>query len=161
MREPHQYNRERIWGSINIPYEDVYKRQGLVNPKEPVTTVRIYNTNTDKVIEAQVQVENGRVQYDGDFAIAGVPGTAAPIKLSFLDPMGSVTGKLLPTGNASDMLDIPGFGQVEAVSYTHLDVYKRQHVDIVRLSLSTFLINKRIYRVVLRFCFDETVHDLK
>ena len=65
------------------------------------------------MIEVQVQVENGRVQYDGDFAIAGVPGTAAPIKLSFIDPMGSVTGKLLPTGNASDVLDIPGFGQVE------------------------------------------------
>ena len=35
------------------------------------------------------------------------------------------------------------------------------HVDIVRLPLSTFLIYKRIYRVILRFCLDETVHDLK
>ena len=100
-------------GNISSGVGPFALEKGLVNPKEPVTTVRIYNTNTDKMIEAQVQVENGRVQYDGDFAIAGVPGTAAPIKLSFLDPMGSVTGKLLPTGNASDMLDIPGFGQVE------------------------------------------------
>ena len=112
----------------------------------------IRNSNTDKVIEAKVQVENGRVKYDGDFAIAGVPGTAAPIKLSFIDPMGSVTGKLLPTGNASDVLDIPGFGQVEvsiAVSYTHLDVYKRQEqygrgsrnscqIPIVRTGTSDF-----------------------
>ena len=99
-------------GNISSGVGPFALEKGLVNPKEPVTTVRIYNTNTDKVIEAQVQVENGRVKYDGDFAIAGVPGTAAPIKLSFIDPMGSVTGKLLPTGNASDVWDIPGFGQV-------------------------------------------------
>lgn len=88
--------------------------KGLVNPKEPVTTVRIFNTNTQKVIEAQVQVEHGRVKYRGDFQIDGVPGTAAPVKLGFLDPMGAVTGKLLPTGHASEPLEVPGFGTVEA-----------------------------------------------
>lgn len=101
-------------GNISSGVGPFALEKGLVNPKAPATVVRIYNTNTDKIIEAQVQVEDGRVKYTGNFAIAGVPGTAAPVKLSFLDPMGSMTGKLLPTGNAVDLLDIPGFGQVEA-----------------------------------------------
>ena len=101
-------------GNISSGVGPFALEKGLVNPKAPATVVRIYNTNTDKIIEAQVQVEDGAVKYTGDFAIAGVPGTAAPVKLSFLNPMGSMTGKLLPTGNAVDLLDIPGFGQVEA-----------------------------------------------
>lgn len=100
-------------GNISSGVGPFALEMGLVNPREPLTAVRIYNTNTEKVIEAQVQVEAGRVKYSGDYAIAGVPGTAAPIKLSFIEPMGSVTGKLLPTGNASDVLEIPGYGPVE------------------------------------------------
>jgi 4-oxalomesaconate tautomerase len=34
-----------------------------------------------------------------------VPGTAAPINISFLDTEGSVCGALLPTGNPSDRID--------------------------------------------------------
>ena len=52
--------------------------KGLVNAEEGTTTVRIYNTNTDKVIAADVTTSNGHVVYDGDFQIAGVPGTASP-----------------------------------------------------------------------------------
>lgn len=86
--------------------------QGLVKMTEPVTRVKVYNTNTDKIIEEEVVVENGAVKYDGDFAIAGVTGTASPIKLKFLNPAGSVTGKLLPTGNPVDVLEVPGLGPV-------------------------------------------------
>lgn len=86
--------------------------QGLVKMTEPVTHVRIYNTNTDKIIEAEVFVENGAVKYDGDFSIAGVAGTGSPIKLKFINPAGSVTGKLLPTGSPVDVLDVPGLGPV-------------------------------------------------
>ncbi len=100
-------------GNISSGVGPFALEMGLVNPREPLTTVRIYNTNTEKVIEEQVQIEDGHVKYSGSYAIAGVPGTAAPIKMSFLEPMGSVTGKLLPTGNASDVLDVPGFGHVE------------------------------------------------
>jgi 2-methylaconitate cis-trans-isomerase PrpF len=53
------------------------------------------------------------VEYDGDFAIAGVPGTAAPVKLKFVDPAGTLGRGLLPTGNAVDVLEVPGFGPVE------------------------------------------------
>lgn len=86
---------------------------GLLEAKEPVTVVRIFNTNTQKVIHAEVQVKDGRVVYEGDYEISGVPGTAAPVKLSFYNPSGSVTGKLLPTGNPIDKLVVPGLGEVE------------------------------------------------
>lgn len=101
-------------GNISSGVGPFALEKGLVNRREPVSTVRIFNTNTQKIIEAQVQVEHGQVKYQGDFQIGGVPGTAAPVKLGFLDPMGAVTGKLLPTGRALDLLDVPGFGQIEA-----------------------------------------------
>ena len=87
--------------------------KGLVEAKDGLTSVRIYNTNPDKIIEADVRTENGCVVYDGDFAIAGVPGTAAPVKLKFMDPAGTLGHGLLPTGNAVDVLDVPDFGPVE------------------------------------------------
>lgn len=87
--------------------------QGMVEAKEGITPVRIYNTNTDKIIIADVVTRNGHVVYDGDFAIAGVPGTASPIKLKFVEPAGTMGNGLLPTGNAVDILEIPGYGNVE------------------------------------------------
>jgi len=79
--------------------------EGLVPAVEPVTKVRIFNTNTKKIIVAEVPVQNGKPKVDGDFSIDGVPGTGARIVLNFLDSAGSVTGKLLPTGNAKDIIE--------------------------------------------------------
>ena len=76
--------------------------RGLVAPQEPITRVRIYNTNTQKVIEAEVPVKDGEPVTQGDYSIAGVPGTGAKIVLNFLNSAGSKTGKLLPTGNVVD-----------------------------------------------------------
>lgn len=87
--------------------------KGLVKAKEGETSVRIYNTNTNKMIVADVKTRNGKVIYDGDFSIAGVPGTAAPIRLKFLNPAGTLEKGLLPTGNAVDVLEVPGFGPIE------------------------------------------------
>ena len=87
--------------------------KGLIKTKEGTTPVRIFNTNTNKVIIADVQTEKGSVVYDGDFAIAGVPGTAAPIKLKFVEPAGTLGNGLLPTGNVVDILEVPNFGKVE------------------------------------------------
>ena len=84
-----------------------------MEPKEGLTSVRIYNTNTDKIFEADVHTTDGCVDYDGDFSIAGVPGTASPVKLKFVDPAGTLGHGLLPTGNAVDVLDVPGYGPVE------------------------------------------------
>lgn len=87
--------------------------KGLVQAEDGSTTVRIFNTNTGKVIEADVATENGKVVYNGDFPIAGVPGTGSRIRLKFIDPAGTLGHGLLPTGNAADTLDIPGFGPLE------------------------------------------------
>ena len=76
--------------------------KGLVVAQEPFTKVRIYNTNTEKVIEARIPVKDGEVVTEGDYAIDGVPGTGARIILNFLNSGGSKTGKLLPTGNVVD-----------------------------------------------------------
>ena len=86
--------------------------QGLVEPLEGETPVRIYNTNTDKIIIADVKTHNGEVVYDGDFRIAGVPGTASPVRLKFVNPAGTLGKGLLPTGNVIDELDVPGYGKV-------------------------------------------------
>jgi hypothetical protein len=87
--------------------------KGLVEAKDGETAVRIYNTNTDKIIEAVVQTPGGEVAYQGDFYIAGVPGTASPVKLKFVDPAGTLGHGLLPTGKAVDVLDVPNYGPVE------------------------------------------------
>ena len=79
--------------------------KGLVKATDPETTVRIYNENTGVIVLATVQTPNGEVRYSGDAHIDGVPGTAAPIKLSFLNPVGAKTGKLLPTGAVVDDID--------------------------------------------------------
>jgi 2-methylaconitate cis-trans-isomerase PrpF len=71
---------------------------GLVPAQDPETRIKIHNINTGKLIEAIIQTPSGRVTYEGSTAIDGVPGTAAPIRLSFLDAAGSKTGRLLPTG---------------------------------------------------------------
>jgi 2-methylaconitate cis-trans-isomerase PrpF len=80
--------------------------EGFVKPVEPYTTVKIYNTNTDKMIYATVPVKDGKALSEGDYVIHGVPGTGARILLEFDDPSGSVTKKLLPTGNAKDTVDL-------------------------------------------------------
>ena len=87
---------------------------GLVKVVEPITTVHLLNRNTDKYIDVTVPCENGTFAQDGDCHIAGVDGTAAELKVKFLNPAGAKTGKLLPTGNVMDVLDIPGLGKIEA-----------------------------------------------
>jgi len=82
--------------------------EGLVEAAEPVTTVRIFNTNTQKLIVAQVPVKDGKAVTEGDFAIDGVPGTGAKITLKFMNPQGAASGKLLPTGNPKDYIKIEG-----------------------------------------------------
>ena len=87
--------------------------EGMVAAIEPVTEVRIFQKNTNKLIIAEVPVKDGRHNPQGDYAIHGVPGTGGRINLRFFDPGGSVTGKLFPTGNPLEKLDIPRLGKVK------------------------------------------------
>ncbi len=79
--------------------------EGFVQAVEPVTTVKIHNTNTGKILVAEVPVAHGKARVTGDCKIAGVPGTGAKIMLNFAGTAGSVTGKLLPTGNVVDTIE--------------------------------------------------------
>lgn len=79
--------------------------EGLLAARAGVTPVRINMLNTRSLAVAQVQTPRGRVRYDGDARIDGVPGTAAPIPIDFLDVAGSSCGALLPTGNRLDVVD--------------------------------------------------------
>ncbi|MGV6838733.1 MAG: 4-oxalomesaconate tautomerase [Planktomarina sp.] len=75
---------------------------GLIEPRNDVTEVKIRAVNTGARVIAKVQTPGGVLTYDGDTSIAGVPGTAAPIDLTFMGVVGSATGKFLPTGNLTD-----------------------------------------------------------
>lgn len=86
--------------------------EGLVEAVEPVTRVRVHNTNTGKIIVETVPVKNGKFNPVGDYKIDGVPGTGSKITLDFSGTAGSVTGKLLPTGNARDVINVEGLGPV-------------------------------------------------
>ena len=79
--------------------------EGIVPARDGVTPVRINMLNTKSLASAAVQTPGGRVRYDGEARIDGVPGTAAPIPIDFLDVAGSSCGALLPTGNARDVVN--------------------------------------------------------
>ena len=79
--------------------------QGLVKASQTMTSVRIRNLNTGTFVTSEVQTPQGKVSYEGDTEIDGVPGRAAPVQLTFLDAAGCKTGKLFPTGNTQDVFD--------------------------------------------------------
>lgn len=79
--------------------------RGLVETTGDETTVTIYMENTGQIAKAKIQTPDGKVTYKGDTAIDGVPGTAAPVAITFQDTAGSSCGSLLPTGNAKDIIE--------------------------------------------------------
>lgn len=78
---------------------------GLIEPRDGSTEVRIRAVNTGGRFVSTVQTPGGKVVYGGDTSIDGVPGTAAPVALRFMDITGSKTGSILPTGRAIDVID--------------------------------------------------------
>jgi 2-methylaconitate cis-trans-isomerase PrpF len=88
--------------------------EGLVEAVEPVTKVRIFNTNTQALIVAEVPVRDGRARVTGDLAIPGVPGTGAEIVMNWVATIGAKTGRLLPTGRAVDEITLETGATVQA-----------------------------------------------
>ena len=88
--------------------------EGLVEALEPVTRVRIFNTNTQALIVAEVPVREGRARVTGDLAIPGVPGTGAEIVTNWAATIGAKTGRLLPTGRAVDEITLETGAAVHA-----------------------------------------------
>ncbi|HET9943900.1 MAG TPA: PrpF domain-containing protein [Terriglobia bacterium] len=93
-------------GNISIAVGPFAIDEGLVPAVEPITRVRIYNTNTNRILEAEVPVRNGRSVSEGDFTMDGIPGSGARIVVNFVNAAGSKTGRLLPTGRTVDMVEL-------------------------------------------------------
>lgn len=87
--------------------------EGMITAIEPITRVRIHQVNTNCILVADVPVKDGKACSIGDCKIDGVPGTGAKIMLDFSDTAGSTTGKLLPTGNPTDIVHVDGYGDFE------------------------------------------------
>jgi 2-methylaconitate cis-trans-isomerase PrpF len=88
--------------------------EGLIEPVEPITTVRIFNTTTQAVLVAEVPVRDGRAQVSGEFAIPGVPGRGAEIVMNWVATIGAKTGQLLPTGRPVDDIALRSGSTVHA-----------------------------------------------
>ncbi|MEQ8333843.1 PrpF domain-containing protein [Nisaea sp.] len=88
--------------------------RGLIRLADGQRAVRIYNTNTGKILVAHFTVKDGLAAESGSFAIPGVAGTGAAIRLEFLDPAGAGTGHLLPTGNLTDRIQLDDGGSIDA-----------------------------------------------
>ena len=83
--------------------------EGLVSAShgQKEIIIRIFNTNTGRVIQETIQVDDdGLSCEDGDFKLPGLPGSGSPIKVTFIEPAGSMTGKLFPTGQRQQWLDV-------------------------------------------------------
>ena len=87
--------------------------EGYVKPIEPMTQVRVFNTNLSRVLTIEVPVQEGRPLEQGDYSVPGVPGTGAKILIDFSDTAGAATGALLPTGRPVDRLDVPDVGKID------------------------------------------------
>lgn len=87
--------------------------EGYVTPSEPMTQVRVFNTNLSRVLTIEVPVQDGRPLEQGDYSVPGVPGTGAKILIDFSDTAGAATGALLPTGRPVDRLTVPGVGEID------------------------------------------------
>jgi len=83
---------------------------GLAKPRGETTTMRVLTLNTGMQCDVTVATPGGRVEYEGEARIDGVPGTAAPIAINFLDTAGSVCSGLLPTGRVLDRIVVEGPG---------------------------------------------------
>jgi 2-methylaconitate cis-trans-isomerase PrpF len=88
--------------------------EGLIRSFGPEALVRIHNTNTGKIIHSRFPVDDGQAAVDGSLTLPGVSGTGALVRLEFLEPGGATTGKLLPTGNVVDTLEVEGVGRIRA-----------------------------------------------
>ena len=88
--------------------------EGVVQASGEQAAIRIYNTNTQKIIVSRFALDDGFAAVDGDFALPGVAGMGSPVKLDFLSPGGARTGKLLPTGNTVDTLTLADGSTIQA-----------------------------------------------
>jgi len=102
-----------LCGNISAAVGAFAVYEGMVSAKGDLASVRVFNTNLNRILTIEVPVENGRPVEQGDYVVPGVPGSGARIQIDFAQTAGGATGNLLPTGNPIDSLDIPGFGPID------------------------------------------------
>ncbi|MEK9673495.1 MAG: PrpF domain-containing protein [Rhodospirillaceae bacterium] len=85
--------------------------EGIFPVPDGDAMVRMFNTNTKKVVHAHFRVQDGRAVSTGDMEIPGVSGTGAPMRLDWMDPAGTAGRGVLPTGKAQETFSAPGFGE--------------------------------------------------
>ena len=83
-------------------------------PANGPVAVHIWQANIGKKIIAELQMQNGRPVWWGDYLLDGIAFSAAPIRLRFLDPAGGASGKLFPTGRPRDTLTLPDGSTLDA-----------------------------------------------
>ncbi len=103
--EDRQVDFKPTCGNILVGVGPAAIEMGLVEPTADVSEVKIRAVNTGARVIAKVQTPGGAVTYAGEAQIDGVPGTAAPIELMFMDVAGGATGSMFPTGNRIDVID--------------------------------------------------------
>jgi len=130
---------EIVCGNISAATGVYAIEEGLVRAVEPITTVRVHNTNTGSILRIKVPVRGGRPCIEGDFAIDGVPGTGAEVALDYSNTAGGASGKLLPTGHVRDRLHVPSLGRDVMASIVDVGTicvfFRAQELDLVGTEL--------------------------
>ncbi|MGO4392764.1 2-methylaconitate cis-trans isomerase PrpF family protein [Variovorax sp. M-6] len=107
---------EIVCGNISSATGVYALEEQLIPVQEPVTTVRVHNTNTGKILRMVVQCVDGEPRVEGDSEVDGVPGTGAEVALDYSGTSGATTGKLLPTGQARNWVYVSKLGREIPVS---------------------------------------------
>ena len=92
-------------GNILVGVGPFAVESGLIEAGDDVTRLTVHMVNSGKLSELELQTPGGEMEYEGDAVIDGVPGSAAPVRCSYLDLAGSICGELLPTGAPLDRVD--------------------------------------------------------
>jgi len=88
--------------------------EGLVSSVGTEARVRIFSTNTTRMIHSSFSVDQGEAVVDGKMSLPGVAGLGSPVRLEFKNPGGGATGHLLPTGKPIDEIRLPGGTSIKA-----------------------------------------------
>lgn len=102
-----------LCGNISCVVAPFAIEEGLVRAVEPVTRVRVYSKNTNQIFITEVPVKDGRPVVSGDYIVPGVPGSGAKLSIDMAGTIGSFGKGLLPTGNVTDRITVPGIGEIE------------------------------------------------
>ena len=77
-----------------------------------IQTVFPYSFRTLDEDHIYVYLDGSVMVLNADYTVDGVPGNGGKITLHFVHPGGSITKKLLPTGNVRDDIDVPDIGKI-------------------------------------------------